>query len=144
MSNVIEKKTPLEIRKILLEITPLLSGIIMGITTAPISIYPLAWIALAPLWILIINYAKTSEKIMSFNLIKMPLLWGIGYHGIALFWITGIHPLTWMGVPWLSSLIIALIVWIFVTFWGTSLVIIWALLLGLINKKLLSHSTGKL
>ncbi len=139
------KKTPLEIKEILLEITPLLSGLLMGITTAPISIYPLGWIALAPLWILIINYAKKSEKIMSFNLIKMPLLWGIGYHGIALFWITGIHPLTWMGVPWLSSLIITIVVWIFVTLWGTSLVIIWALLLGLINKlfdiKLPSPST---
>ncbi|MBO1348690.1 MAG: apolipoprotein N-acyltransferase [Hormoscilla sp. GUM202] len=54
------------------------------------------------------------------------LAWGIGYHGIALFWITGIHPMTWLGVPWLASLAIALFCWIFITLWGASLVVAWS------------------
>jgi apolipoprotein N-acyltransferase len=54
------------------------------------------------------------------------LVWGIGYHGLALFWITGIHPMTWMGVPWLGSLAIALFCWTFITLWGAILVAIWA------------------
>jgi apolipoprotein N-acyltransferase len=54
------------------------------------------------------------------------LAWGIGYHGTALFWITGIHPMTWMGVPWLASLAIAIFCWVFITLWGAALVAIWA------------------
>src|SRR3712207_8827736 len=54
------------------------------------------------------------------------LVWGIGYHGLALFWITGVHPMTWMGVPWLASLAIAIFCWSFITLWGAVLVAIWA------------------
>jgi len=28
-----------------------ISGILMGLTTAPVSAWPLAWVAIAPLWI---------------------------------------------------------------------------------------------
>lgn len=62
--------------------------------------------------------------------IKSKLLWatawGVGYHGLALFWITGVHPMTWMGVPWLSSLLIAIACWLFITFWGAALVALWS------------------
>ena len=54
------------------------------------------------------------------------LIWGIGYHGLALFWITGIHPMDWMGVPWLASIAIALFCWTFITLWGAVLVAVWA------------------
>jgi len=39
---------------------------------------------------------------------------GGGYHGLAVWWITGVHPMTWMGVR-LASLAIALFCWIFIT-----------------------------
>ncbi len=110
------------------------SGILMGLTVAPVNAWFLAWFALAPLWILIIK----NEKLKIRNNRENPLFlifnsqfligvaWGIGYHGIALSWITGIHPMTWMGVPWLASLGIALFCWIFITLWGAALVAIWA------------------
>jgi apolipoprotein N-acyltransferase len=110
------------------------SGILMGLTVAPVNAWFLAWFALAPLWILIIK----NEKLKIRNDRENPLFlifnsqfligvaWGIGYHGIALSWITGIHPMTWMGVPWLASLGIALFCWIFITLWGAALVAIWA------------------
>ncbi len=59
----------------------------------------------------------------------MPLFWGIGYHGLALFWITGIHPMDWLGVPWLASLAITLFCWTFVTLWGAAIVVAWAALM---------------
>ncbi|MBD2308156.1 apolipoprotein N-acyltransferase [Chroococcidiopsis sp. FACHB-1243] len=99
----------------------------MGITVAPVGAWYLAWIALAPLWVLVVKSPDSSKG--GFRNPPLPilcsLLWGIGYHGIALFWITGIHPMTWMGVPWLSSLAIALFCWIFITLWGAALVVGW-------------------
>jgi len=34
--------------------------------------------------------------------------------------------MTWMGVPWLASLAIALFCWLFITLWGAALVATWA------------------
>ena len=90
----------------------------MGLTPAPVEAWYLAWIALVPLWILIL----TKEN----NTFLIALAWGCGYHGLALFWITGIHPMTWMGVPWLASLAIALFCWLFITLWGAALVVVWS------------------
>ncbi len=104
-----------------------ISGILMGMTTAPIGAWFLGWIALAPLWILVIQQKKSFDKFL------LGLIWGIGYHGLALFWITGIHPMTWLGIPWLASIAIALFCWIFITLWGAILVAIWATLFGFLT-----------
>jgi apolipoprotein N-acyltransferase len=106
-----------------------ISGIIMGLTVAPFSLWYLAWISVIPLWI-IIRKSQSWPILPSFA-------WGCGYHGLALFWITGIHPMTWMGVPWLSSLLIAIFVWSVITLWGAILVTIWGFLFKfLLNLKL--------
>jgi len=99
----------------------LVGGLLMGITTAPVNAWPLAWIALIPLWVLV---RRSSSWKATFT---YALVWGSGFHGVALFWITGIHPMTWLGVPWFASLAIALTVWLFITLWGTALVSLWAL-----------------
>ena len=144
----------------------LTSGIFMGLTPAPVNAWFLAWVALAPLWILVVDdagryedadtlkgqavregegnqkvgqskiqnpLAKRRRALTKIQKIPLPLkvlvlsfCWGIGYHGLALSWITGIHPMTWMGVPWLASLAIALFAWAFITLWGVGLVVIWA------------------
>ncbi|MGB3512380.1 MAG: apolipoprotein N-acyltransferase [Microcoleaceae cyanobacterium] len=109
-----------------------ISGILMGMTTAPVNAWFLGWVALAPLWVLVIQQQKYFDKFL------LGLAWGIGYHGLALFWITGIHPMTWLGVPWLASLAIALFCWIFITLWGAILVAIWAYLFGVLTPTYLS------
>ncbi len=106
----------------------LIAGVLMGLTVAPFGAWFLAWIALAPLWILIIE-GKTNTFLCA-------LLWGIGYHGVAIWWITGIHPMTWMGVPWLASLAIAAFCWTFLTLWGAALVVIWATSMTFLGKYL--------
>lgn len=105
----------------LLLIIALIGGILMGLTPAPIEAWYLGWIALVPLWLLFIRSPYNLKQ----NCL-IALAWGFGYHGLALFWITGIHPMTWMGVPWLASLAIAIFCWLFITFWGAGLVVVWA------------------
>ena len=106
----------------------LLSGIFMGATVAPIGAWFLAWVSLAPLWMLVVKFTPKTDK----NYPSPPLLgliWGIGYHGVALSWITGIHPMDWLGVPWLPSLTITLFSWAFISLWGGIFVSIWAALM---------------
>ncbi|MDF5716668.1 MAG: apolipoprotein N-acyltransferase [Rhizonema sp. NSF051] len=91
----------------------------MGLTVAPIGAWFFAWFSLVPLWVFIVT--PSSPPLL------LSLAWGIGYYGTALSWITGIHPMTWMGVPWLASLLIALFCWVFITLWGTALVATWAI-----------------
>ncbi len=96
-----------------------IAGILMGLTPDPFGLWFLAWVALIPLWLLT-QQLKIKESL------GLGAIWGFCYHGIALFWITGIHPMTWLGVPWLASLAIAMLVWLAITTWGLVLVSLWA------------------
>lgn len=102
-------------------------GILMGLTPAPVNAWFLAWIALVPLWFLVAQSKNVRHSIL------YGLIWGIGYHGLALSWITGIHPMDWMGVPWLASIAIAIFCWSFITLCGAVLVASWAGLIAFLN-----------
>jgi apolipoprotein N-acyltransferase len=115
-----------------------LSGLLMACAADPYGFWLLAWIALVPLWLLAVN-PKQSWQQVTFQ----GLLWGIGYHGFTLSWIVGLHPLTWMGIPWLTSLVIVLSCWGFITLWGTLPVIAWALGMRLF-KPMLTYSNPSL
>ncbi|BDA70395.1 apolipoprotein N-acyltransferase [Calothrix sp. PCC 7716] len=104
----------------------------MGLTVAPFGAWFLAWFALAPLWVLIFTSAYKPKLFR----LQLAGAWGLGYYGATLSWITGLHPLTWMGVPWLSSIAIALFAWTFVTLWGTLLAMSWATSFFWISQKL--------
>lgn len=106
-----------------------MGGIIMGLSPAPLNIWPLAYVALVPLWVAIAE-PETKKAEAQKDKYILGLCWGMGYHGLALFWLTGIHPMTWLGVPWLTSLAIAAFCWLFVTLWGATLVSIWAAVTG--------------
>ncbi|NEU82480.1 apolipoprotein N-acyltransferase [Nostoc sp. UIC 10630] len=101
----------------------LASGILMGLTVAPVGAWLLAWIAIVPLWVIILTSAKRKNQS---PLAPPAFFWGIGFHGVALFWITGIHPMTWLGVPWLPSLAITLFCWGFISVLGGVFLTIWA------------------
>ena len=116
----------------------LIGGVLMGLTPAPFNAWGLAWIGLVPLW-LVVFYGQKSWRQVIFS----ALAWGCGYQGLALFWITGVHPMTWMGVPWLASLAIALFCWLFITFWGVGIVIAWAIGINLVNK-IISRKTDNI
>ncbi|MEG4276487.1 apolipoprotein N-acyltransferase [Microcoleus sp. MON1_C1] len=112
----------------------------MALTTAPVNAWLLAWVALVPLWILVVSYERPLQEVkqqkfflLPASFFLLPSLWGIGYHGLALSWIRGIHPMTWLGVPWWPSLAIALFCWAFITLWGAALVAVWAWLFVILN-----------
>ena len=98
----------------------ILSALLMGLATAPTSFWGLAWIALAPLWVITV---KTRSS-------KPAIVWGLVYHGFALHWITGLHPLTWLGVSWIASVSIVAFAWAFITLWGAVCTGVWAWALG--------------
>ncbi|MEG4415153.1 hypothetical protein Q5692_30650, partial [Microcoleus sp. C2C3] len=115
----------------------------MALTTAPVNAWLLAWVALVPLWILVVSYEKPLQEVkqpkfffLPASFFLVPSLWGIGYHGLALSWIMGIHPMTWLGVPWWPSLAIALFCWAFITLWGAALVAVWAWLFAIAISKI--------
>lgn len=110
--------------------TAFISGILMGCTVAPVGAWFLAWIALAPLWVLIVT---SKQRIAPFPLVA--LVWGIGYHGVAISWIMGIHPMTWLGVPWWPSLAIALFCWGFISLLGGLFVSLWAICLVRLDRQ---------
>lgn len=119
----------------------LISGMAMGATTDPWGWWPLAWVAIAPLWWVThrlgqINLEPTDHRQYrgTFSALLMGGLWGIGYHGMALFWITGVHPMTWMGVSWWNSLAIAALVWVLITLWGAVMSGVWAALMARFNR----------
>ncbi|MCU0526329.1 MAG: apolipoprotein N-acyltransferase [Elainella sp. Prado103] len=101
-------------------------GALMGFTPAPVNAWFLAWVGLAPLWILLMLEFGTSRPRLFSRTSSYALVWGIGYHGLALAWIRDLHPLTWMGVPWLASVAITVFCWLFITLWGAGLVVLWA------------------
>ena len=113
------------------------SGLLLGLSPAPLNLWLLAWVTIAPLWVLVVQSTQVApvasqRRRLAFFLV--PLLWGIGYHGLALAWITGLHPLTWLGIPWLGSIAITLFAWGFITLWGAALVCGWAGGMGLLQQ----------
>ena len=100
------------------------SGIAMSLAVAPLNWWGLAWVSLAPLWI-IVNGEEQKANGRMISRTACAIAWGIGYHGSALSWITGLHPLMWLGIPWLASIAITLFCWAFITLWGVALVVIW-------------------
>lgn len=131
---------PGEINLVLSLTISLAGGLLMGLTPAPLHLWPLAWIALVPLWLGVkqsvlngIEHQGRGWRRGWRSASLQGLAWGIGYHGLALSWITGIHPMTWLGVSWWASVAIALFCWVFITLWGAALVALWASLLTLVG-----------
>jgi apolipoprotein N-acyltransferase len=96
-------------------------GGLLGLSLAPISAWGLAWVALAPLWVVVLQTRLLRGSAI------LGCCWGLGYHGVALLWILRLHPLTWLGFPWWLSFVIATLAWGIATLWGASLPLLWAM-----------------
>lgn len=119
-----------------------LSGIITGIAPAPLNLWVLAWFTLVPLWVVLRMNLLTTGNIKT-SLI-LGLAWGVGYNSVALSWMLGIHPMTWLGLTWGQSLAIALFCWLFISFWGAGVAGIWAVLFSHITNYLTIQSIKNL
>lgn len=110
-----------------------LSGALLGLTPGEAWLWPLAWVALVPLWWVTYGHKHTLGRGM---------LWGAAYHGLALSWLVHLHPLTWLGIPWGLSLVIAITIWFLVTLWGALWVGLWAGLVSRITQPILRLLAG--
>ncbi len=110
-------------------LTMLGSGLLMGI--APVNAWPLAWVAMVPLWVLL-GRSQPSFRIA----IGHAAIWGFAFHGVALSWVTGLHPMMWMGIPWLGSITITLLSWAFITAWGAAIGMIWVSVMMALSRQL--------
>jgi apolipoprotein N-acyltransferase len=112
-------------------IAAVLSGAIGGLMTAlalpPQSMWPLAWVGLVPLWLAIIDDRPRGWQ--GQHRLRPALLtalaWGLAYYGWALRWLTGLHPLTWLGLPWSVSLVVTGLCWGIVVLWGAFQGLLW-------------------
>ncbi|MEM6867855.1 MAG: apolipoprotein N-acyltransferase [Cyanobacteria bacterium P01_C01_bin.121] len=97
----------------------IISGLLMGL--APVNAWPLAWIALVPMWGLLHRTQLTTRQ----ALIGAGI-WGLAYHGTALSWILWwLKPLLWMGLPWIAGALLAFFAWAFITVWGAAIGMAW-------------------
>jgi apolipoprotein N-acyltransferase len=110
----------------------LISGLVMGLAVTPIDAWYLGWVGLAPLWVLVAKERRAGVA-------RYGLAWGMGYHGVVVSWIFGIHPMTWMGVPWASSLAIATVILFLLALLGGLLVTLWASAFGLVQRYFHPH-----
>lgn len=106
-----------------------LSAGLMAAALPPFSLWPLAWVALVPLWRVVLGAANHRAAA------GYGLLWGVVYYGLSLIWITHLHPLMWLGVPWGGSIAIALGAWGIITLWGALGVALWGLSLGWMGRR---------
>ncbi|NJN75656.1 MAG: hypothetical protein HC796_04845 [Synechococcaceae cyanobacterium RL_1_2] len=80
-------------------------GLLMALATAPIGWWLGAWVGMIPLWYYPQKFHGPWQQQA-----WIAIAWGLGFYGVALWWITGIHPLTWLGVPWAGSIAITVFV----------------------------------
>lgn len=111
------------------------AGLLLGGGLGRPGGWPLAWVALVPLWM-----DLTGRPIG--GAAGRGLAWGLAYHGAALVWLLGLHPLTWLGLPWGTSLIIAVTCWLAVSLWGAVMVAIWAAGVSLVKAPLQQWAVG--
>lgn len=115
-------------------ITLLLLGSITGLSLPPWGIWGLAWVGLAPVWVVATFNAEKQGIWARFRQGFFAAgRWGLGFYGWGLAWITGLHPLMWMGLSPVQSVAVALGAWVAVTGWGVVLVGVWAGLLAVMT-----------
>ncbi|WP_338462654.1 apolipoprotein N-acyltransferase [Synechococcus elongatus IITB7] len=97
----------------------LLAGLVMAAAMPPLGLWPLAWVALIPLWRSLLQPGQGNRAR------QQAWLWAAAFQGPTLIWITGLHPLTWMGLSWGTSVAIAWGCWLIITAWGLIQVRVW-------------------
>ncbi|MEO1211401.1 MAG: apolipoprotein N-acyltransferase [Cyanobacteria bacterium J06638_20] len=105
----------------------LLSGIVMAGAIAPLNLWILGWLALTPLWLIL---RQSPKQISQRFKVLAGAAWAIGYNGVAIAWILDLHPLTWLGIPWLGSVAITLFAWASIVVWSILRLLTWAWLTG--------------
>lgn len=98
----------------------------MGLAIAPLNLWLLGWVALIPLWVALRQPRSMGQRF------AFGAAWAIGYNGLAIAWIRDLHPLTWMGIPWLGSVAITAFAWSAIVAWSVARISAWIGLVALL------------
>ena len=93
-----------------------------------LSISSYLWIIFMPISISVL-WSGFDRKYSNF-------LWGFSFILISHYWLLYLHPLTWLGFSWISSILISNIILIFCSLLGGFFVILW----GLVGSKIISKN----
>lgn len=83
----------------------ILSGLLLGLSSAPYGIWWLAWVSVAPLLLLIYGARGKGEAAL------MGLAYGLAYHMLALRWMFDLHPMHWFVANDFMSFLVAFQMW---------------------------------
>ncbi len=110
---------PTQIKSLRQYFYPCFGGILGGI-----SVSTNFWLIFMPISLFIL-WEGSERKIANFS-------WGFFFILISHSWLYDLHPLTWLGFSWFTSLIIAISILLFCAFLGGFLVYLWGLLVEMI------------
>lgn len=114
-----------------------LSGFILSLSAPGYDLWFLAWVGLAPLFIII----NTSKNIK--DTVVYPFLFGFAYNLSYLHWLFSIHPLNWIGFNDFQSYLISFIAVIVVSVFNSLFFVLFAVCTFLIKKfSLTSYKSG--
>lgn len=113
-----------KIKNFLKNLSPCIGGICGGIATSSYL-----WIFLMPISLVILwnGFEKNKSN----------FLWGFSFVALSHFWLLHLHPLTWIGFSWVTSIVLTIFIWLGVSSLGGLLVSLW----GFIGKILFSQKT---
>ena len=94
---------------------PCLGGVLGGIATSTHL-----WLFFMPISLFIL-WSRSDKKLSNF-------LWGFFFILVSHSWLYELHPLTWLGISWISSLIISISILLGCSFIGGVMVYLWGLL----------------
>ncbi len=99
---------------------PVTGGLMGGV-----SISSFLWLIFMPISLSIL-WSGIGKKYSNF-------LWGFSFVLVSHHWLLYLHPLTWLGFTWISSILITNIIWFSCSLLGGLFVLLW----GLIGKKII-------
>ncbi len=110
---------PIQIKSLKQYFCPCLGGILGGISVATNF-----WLVFMPISLFIL-WDRSERRIAKF-------CWGFFFIFISHSWLYDLHPLTWLGFSWLTSLIITISILLFCSFLGGLLVYLWGILVEIV------------
>jgi apolipoprotein N-acyltransferase len=81
-------------------------GLLLGLSAPGFNVWPLAWVALVPAFILCQQLDAWSHRFLG------GLCLGTGFAGLYYLWFFDLHPLTWLGFAELPSRLVTLAGWL--------------------------------
>lgn len=106
----------------------LLSGFFLSLSAPGYDLWIIAWIGLIPLFMILASSKKIKEVLLC------SFLYGLGYNILYLWWLASLHPLDWLGLSSLMSIVISIFSLSFVSVYNSVFFVCYSVLYLLVKK----------